>query len=249
MDADAILAMLKKAQASGASATTIETLDDYGLGGIDCPLCGNKGYVVTTEDGMLKSRECSCMETRRSMKNIRESGLSDMLDRYTFPNFHIPDERRARIKQAALAFCDAKAGWFYISGKPGSGKTHICTAICGELIRRGAPVLYSLWRDEATRLKSQVTDSDEYQPRIEKLKNISVLYLDDFLKGRVTDADLNLAFEILNYRYNDSRKRTIISSERTMTDILDLDEALGGRIYERARGYTLAAPNSDWRLK
>jgi hypothetical protein len=57
---------------------------------------------------------------------------------------------------------------------------------------------------------------------------------------RPTTADINLAFEILNDRYNSGRI-TVLSSERRIGEILDIDAAVGGRIYEMATpgGYAL----------
>lgn len=247
--------MLKRAQKTGGISNTVEKLDDYGLGGIDCPECGNKGYIVwKDEDGVtLHQRECKCMNVRRSMRNIRTSGLADMLTRYTFDSYQAVDEATARAKQTAERFAEADEGWLYIAGRSGCGKTHLCTAICKVLIEKGKRVHYSIWRDDATELKSLITDSEAYQEKIRKLKEVNVLYIDDFFKVRngakVTDAEVNLAFEIINYRYNDIKKRTIISSEHPLPEILDMDEALGGRIYERCKSFNIKAPSQNWRLR
>ena len=120
--------MLKVAQRqhlnSGISTTTTETLDDYDLGGVDCEICGNKGYVLNTgSNGELLTRECECMAKRRSMRRIRKSGISDMLERYTFKNYADEDDVRHNVKQTAIRFANADSGWFYIAGQPGSGKT------------------------------------------------------------------------------------------------------------------------------
>ena len=136
----------------------------------------------------------------------------------------------------------------YFQGRPGSGKTHICTAICSDLMRKGKNVYYMAWRDESRTLKS-LMNSDEIDEPMRKLKRISVLYIDDFMKGGMSDADVRLAFEILNARYNDSKLRTIISSEYSIEKILELDEALGSRIYERSKGYIMAAPSENWRMR
>ena len=85
--------------------------------------------------------------------------------------------------------------------------------------------------------------------RMRVLKKTEVLYTDDFLKGGDTDADIRLAYEILNSRYNDRGLRTILSSEMTPEKLLRRDEALGGRIYERARGYVLQAPAKNMRFE
>lgn len=174
--------------------------------------------------------------------------MTDLLERYTFDNYQIPDDRRRGIKRSAMAFCEADDGWLYFEGKPGSGKTHICTAICSRLMQTGKNVYYMAWRDESRRLKALV-NTDEIDGELNRLKRISVLYIDDFFKGSMTEADVRLAFEIINARYNDSKLRTIISSEYGIGKVLELDEALGSRIYERSKGYILQAPNENWRMR
>ncbi len=241
---------LRAARTSTSSTTDREeSLDEYGLGGYDCELCGNRGRILETRHGYLEARECSCMAIRRSMRNIAKSGLLDMLERYSFDNYDTPDATRKKLKETALKFSTAQQGWFYISGNAGSGKTHLCSAICSELIKAGHETLYMMWRDEVTKLKAGITDKDWYENRIQKLKTVPVLYIDDFFKGRITDADVNLIFEIINARYNKLSLRTIISSELSLNDVLNIDEAVGSRIYERARGYNVKAPNENWRLK
>lgn len=238
--------MLKRVQQSGASITPTESLEDYGLGGVDCEICGNTGHVLVDRDGQLYSRECECMAKRRSLRKLRNSGMMDMVSRYTFDNYATPDLETADVKRMAQGYTD---GWLYIFGRSGSGKTHICTAICSELINRGEEVYYMSWRDESTTLKGMVTDAEGYEKRLNKIKRVPVLYIDDFLKGGASDADIRLAFEILNARYNDSKLKTIISSEMDLTAVLNRDEALGGRIYERAKKNVLRAPGKNWRLR
>jgi DNA replication protein DnaC len=190
------------------------------------------------------------MEMRRSIRMLRQSGMMDMMQRYTFENYTAESEDCEKVKQFALDYCSQPSGWFYIHGRAGSGKTHICTAICNTLMHKGNPIKYMLWRDESVALKGLVNSQSEYAERINKLKTVKVLYIDDFFKSKtVTDADVNLAFELLNFRYNDSKLRTIISSEKSIEEILSIDEAVGSRIYERSKGFYLDAPSSDWRLK
>ena len=57
---------------------------------------------------------------------------------------------------------------------------------------------------------------------MDKLKKVKVLYIDDFFKGGITDADFRLAFEIINARYNDKGLRTIISSEVKIKDLMKI---------------------------
>ena len=225
-------------------------LDAYDLGGVDCPECGNSGMVTWVgEEGMLYSRTCRCMKKRIALRRIRRSGMSDLLRRYRFQSYRADTPEQEKILRLARRFAAEDEGWFYIFGQSGSGKSHICTAICGALIGRDRDVYYMPWRDESTTLKALVTDAAAYMKRMKLLKHAEILYIDDFLKGGDTDADIRLAYEILNYRYNDKALRTIVSSEMTPETLLRRDEALGGRIYERARGYILKAPPVNQRFE
>lgn len=244
----AALVKLQRQHAQAPQEPAKPFLEGYGLNNVDCPLCENRGYIMYKKDGLDYARECDCMAQRRSLRRIHNSGMEDMLSRYSFDSYQTPDEARERIKRRAQAFAESDEGWFWIAGRSGSGKSHICTAICSELIARGKETVYMKWRDESRALKS-LMNSDEVDEPLRRLKQVPVLYIDDFLKGGVTDADVRLAFEILNARYNDSRLRTILSSELSLREICELDEALGGRIYERSRGYRVKAPDENWRFK
>ena len=229
-----------------------QTLNDLSgnLDMIDCSICKNKGYVAYVEDGDLHTRECECMAKRRSMKRIQKSGLTDMLEHYTFESYETPEAWQDKAKRKATDFVVNGVGhWFVVAGTPGTGKTHICTAIAGELMNAGKEVRYMLWRSDAPRLKACVNDRETYEREMRSLREVDVLYIDDFFKGTVSDADINLAFELLNNRYNSRRLITIISSEKTVEQILDIDEAVGSRIYERSKGYCIITPNRNWRLR
>lgn len=222
--------------------------------GIHCPICGNKGVVYRLDPaGCLYATECVCMARRKSIRLLRRSGLESLVKESTFKNFRTPDAFTQRAKKMAINYADqGEGGWFFISGRPGCGKTHLCTAICRRFLLRNVPVRYLLWREDGPRLKAMVNnDPAGYAAEMEELCNVPVLYIDDFLKGKVTDADLNLAFALINARYNRRRSRTLISSERSLEEIWTLDEATGSRITQRAEGFILIAPAGaiNWRRR
>ena len=224
----------------------------------DCDKCKNKGYIAFVDDsGVFTLRKCECMPIRTSNERIAKSGLADLLKEYTFDKYITTEKWQESIKASAKAFVnDACGNWFFIGGQVGSGKSMICTAISGELIAKGKKVAYMLWRDEIVPLKANVNDSAEYDKRISYFKNIPVLYIDDFFKvergKEPTPADVNIAFELLNYRYNNPELITIISSEFTTRDIISIDEAVGSRIYEKSKKYQIninADINKNYRLR
>lgn len=221
------------------------------LTGYDCPLCKNRGYTAEVRDGQMVTVECSCMTKRRYMRLIRDSGLASSLKTCTFDRYDTPNQWQANAKDTAQRYAaDWRGRWFYIGGTAGSGKTHLCTAICGELLNAGIPLRYFQWRADAPALKAAVRDGEEYRAMIMPLKTVKALYIDDLFKGNVTDADINLAFDLLNIRYANPNLATIISSEKTITDLLSIDEAIGSRIYERSKGFCISATGKEknWRL-
>ncbi len=214
------------------------------LTGYDCPDCMNRGYFTDIADGYEVSRQCRCMAIRRAKKNIEKSGLGELLESCTFDSFKTFEPWQTDIKATAERFLDDSGGkWFLFCGQVGAGKTHLCTAIVGEMLKRGIPARYMRWKDESTKLKAMVTDG-EYGGEIETWKTAKVLYIDDFLKVQSgkspTQADIVLAFEILNHRYISRDLVTIISSEHTVERMIDFDQAVGSRIYERSKGYSIA---------
>lgn len=216
------------------------------LRGFFCQQCNNKGVVYTLEDGYEVCRPCPCMRLRASHRRVEASGLHPQTLRCTFANFQTPHPWQQQIKENAMAYAeDCRDSWFYIGGQSGCGKTHICVSIAGVLLRRGIPCRYIMWREESVRLKALVGEERQYQERIAPLKEVAVLSIDDFLKTSLdstmrkrlpTPGDLNLAFELINYRYL-TGKATILASEWTVNELMECDEALASRILERARDH------------
>lgn len=225
---------------------------------LNCPKCKNKGVIYHLGDnGVIAVEVCECQSKRDSIERIKKSGLETLMKDYTFDLYQDNEPWQKAIKEKAKAYLDDNyKKWFYIGGQVGCGKTFICTAITTELINRGKQAVYMLWRDEVVALKANVNDFSEYGKRMKELKNAEVLYIDDFFKvekgKEPTPADVNVAFELLNYRYNNHDLITIISSERTVEDLMQIDEAVGCRVYQRAKDYNLSIKpdmNKNMRLK
>lgn len=216
--------------------------------GYTCTACKNKGFIsypMEQPSGFyeLAWRECKCRKIRRTIQALNRSGLADVVHDYTLDKYKVTEPWQQTILDSArdyLASTDERTNWFFFGGQTGAGKTHICTAISVALLKRGNEVKYMLWRDEASRLKGMVNDPG-YAEAVKEYKTVDVLYIDDLfktgrdeqqMKQRPTRADVNLAFEIINAR-GAANKITIISSECTLADLIDIDEAVGGRIKQK----------------
>lgn len=206
-----------------------------------CPICGHRGDTYEIDEkGYLVFRECSCDTIRKNLRRMNASGLHRILEEDLFDSFHAKESWQQQILEKAKAYAENPHGWFLICGQSGCGKTHLCTAIYRERLLAGESVLYMSWREEITQLK-MFSDTAQRNQQIQKWKEVSVLYMDDLFKtgagsdgrARPTSADINVTYEVLNYRYL-NQLDAILSTEFSLEELIQLDEALAGRIVQRA---------------
>ena len=253
---------LQKAQQLTPEQRTRRMVDSYNAqsgkldeitNGYSCSKCKNRGDIAVLEErnGAFYEAhtQCECMKIRRSIWRIMESGLAKSMKEQTFKTFTVKAQWQQTMIDTAKAYVaeGVSAGaWFYAGGQIGAGKTHICTGIARELLYGGKELRYVIWEEMSKKLKALMTEP-EYADEMKKIQTVEVLYIDDLFKPTTDEsgaqrppsgADIKLAFELLNYRYV-NRLPTILSSERYQNELLELDEAVGSRIYERSKGYCL----------
>lgn len=237
-----------KADAFNASAGNLHEQDGH-----YCDRCKNKGYIAVVLQNEMYGywyeslTPCKCQRVRKAIRKLNKSGLQNVVKAYTFDRYETPDKWQESIKQRAMAFCnDDQHEWFFIGGQSGAGKSHLGTAIAVHYIRQGLDVVYMQWLDDIDRLikTSLEMESGEFERMMQEFKTAPVLYIDDLFKqgnGQATRENqfsqtvVKRTFEILNYRYNNPGLITIISSEKTIPEMVDIDEAFAGRIAERTQ--------------
>lgn len=220
----------------------------------DCSKCKNRGflYEIVTEEGQPRiiRFECDCMRIRRSFYRMKKSRLESTIRQHTFKSFNAQAPWQQDMLQKAREYSETgldRGMWFFIGGQPGCGKTHLCTAIAREALYRG-DLSYMVWPEESQKLRALSSDPAGYRAAIDPFKTVQTLYIDDLFKpakdfkGNLmppTATDVRLAFEILNQRYINGLP-AIISSEWTLPELTDIDEAVASRICEKSRGYSVS---------
>lgn len=124
----------------------------------------------------------------------------------------------------------------------GSGKSHLSIALALNLLNAKIRTVYMLYRDVITKIKQNVIDEKKYASMILKYQVCEVLLIDDLFKGRLNESDVNIMFEIINYRYLNFLP-IIVSSEFTIEKMLEFDEGIGSRIYEMSKDYVVEIKN------
>lgn len=232
--------------------------------GYNCPICKNKGNIARVEmvnDWPTKIyRDCKCMAMRYTIARMRRSGLENIITDCTFEKYEELDPWHTKVKKMAMEYAGNPSGWFFMGGQSGAGKSHLCTAICRTFLLRGERVQYMMWVDDAAILKGIANEGAEYTQAVERFKKAPVLYIDDLFKvqndqgqnrQKPTPADVRLAFELINFRVV-SKLPTIISSEFTLAELVNVDQAVAGRIAEMAEYNAISIPpdiSKNYRLR
>ena len=220
----------------------------------ECLKCKDTGMIFRVdEEGHKWARECECMAEKLCKRRMLASGLSEDDLNKGFSDFDTQgikalEEAKATtitfVKEFKQHLTDKNNGIMFM-GYAGRGKTLLGLATTNNLIRSGVPVKYMAYRERMTELKQTMTKkevglSDEvtYSKLMEVYKNIQVLFIDDLFKGKITESDINIMYEIINHRYL-NKLPIIVSTEYMINELLNVDEALGSRIIEMCKGHII----------
>ncbi|MNI30649.1 hypothetical protein D3C73_845020 [compost metagenome] len=146
----------------------------------------------------------------------------------------------------------SKQNGIALLGNPGCGKTHLLAAVANNLLNSGVEVFYFPWVEGMKELTS--ASLEQKQEIIYRMQHCEVLFLDDLFKGREkpTEFQFETAWAVLNYRYLNNLP-ILVSTERSISDLLDIDEAMGSRIKQVTRNHLAVINGSreelNWRLK
>lgn len=205
-----------------------------------CNKCRDLTFIIKDNEAI----PCKCRALREAENILKKSGISEEFRKKTFKNYNYSiDLQRmdafSKAKKYAREFknlSNNKCNSILFMGQVGSGKTHLSMAIANELMNSGISVIYMPFRDTITTIKQNIMDANYYRKTVDKYKLAKVLLIDDLFKGGVSKSDINIMFEIINYRYF-NKLPMIISTEKTFDELIQIDEALGSRIIESSNDY------------
>lgn len=226
-----------------------------------CDKCKDTGYY----DGKI----CSCVLNESLGDRILESGITSVSRNKNFQNFNmdlftgtfesdkIIIDSREYIKKLcnfSKNYCEnigkLNYGVFFF-GRAGAGKTYLSTAMVNYALDLGNRALFitagNLFDLMYTYTYSFYRDKKELQEKINQIKNVDFLVLDDLGSEVQTKQNNSFLSSILDSRI-ENNLATVITSNHTEYDLADIYDS---RISSRIRGYFefLPFPEDDLRLR
>ncbi len=196
---------------------------DYFSPDWDCKLCEDDGYI----DGSL----CSCVSKQLIKLRYKNSNISALLDYQNFKSFDLslysdfeqgyksPKYYANLNYKFALAFCENFSKSYeniFISGRPGTGKTFLCSAIAKRIIDKGFSVIYMTSYNLIKEYKD--IQFDKLDKKVSDYIDCDLLIIDDLGSENKSDYSRSVLFQIINDRIN-QKKSTVISSNLSIAEI------------------------------
>jgi DNA replication protein DnaC len=228
-----------------------------------CAKCRDLGFIpIKQENAQDVIIECECHKKDKLLRMWEKSGIKLENQNLSFENYKPITPMAKHMKAKAIQYFTefdnikgSRHNSIAFLGQVGSGKTHLTVSIAGRLINKGVEVRYFQFREMITYLKQNIMDEEAYQREVTRYKTTPVLLIDDLFKkqkdkGTVTDSDVKIMFEIVNYRYVNYLP-IIVSSELSVDEILDIDEGLGSRVVQMCKQHLVQVEGmeNNYRLK
>jgi len=189
-----------------------------------CAACAGEGYVL--REG--KMHACICSAERRIAARLpKRYHLAKLTD------------FSAKTVNTITAWLAQPSEGLFITGLPGTGKTHLAAAIVRRVIESGrSNLLFERCADFYLRVRDCYREGmGSEAAELSRLDSPSLLVLDDLGAGSLSDFERRCTLEVLDRRINQTRP-TVVTSNWTLGKI---SEAMDDRIASRLAPFQLVA--------
>lgn len=214
-----------------------------------CPVCDEKNRAEADE----KDRRAEeARERDRLQIRLRQSGLVGRFEEASFDNFDAATPAQEHVKTTCRSFVeglDGKSAGLWLVGPPGTGKTHLGSAMVNFVVRQKKQwaaihsareivrMLRATWGNKDKRRGWDDLPTTE-EELIEHLGSLHLLVLDEVGVSYGSDSETVQLFDVLDLRYRKELPTVLLSN----LPVGELKGALGDRAYDRLREGAMLVP-------
>lgn len=214
-----------------------------------CPACEADREAEANE---ANRRAKEAQEREHTEMRLRRSGLVGRFVDATFDTFHAGSSAQEHAKTTCRNFVEnlqPKTGGLWLVGPPGTGKTHLGSAMVNYVIRERKEwaaihsareivrMLRATWgnKDRTRGWDGRPTTEEDL---IEDLGTHQLLVLDEVGAAFGSDSEMVQLFDVLDLRYRKELPTVLLSN----LPVGELKSALGDRAYDRLREGAVLLP-------
>ncbi|CAL4317822.1 DNA replication protein DnaC [Buchnera aphidicola (Eriosoma lanigerum)] len=200
------------------------------------------------EQGRISSE--SILRKNRAIKMekiLGRSGIRELYINCSFDNYHIHHEGQKKVMECAKKYAkefNNSISSFIFSGKPGTGKNHLASAIGNYLILHGKSVLIVTVADLMSNIKSTFNglSSTTEEKLLNNLSTVDLLMIDEIGMQTESRYEKIIINQIVDRRSSSKRATGMLSNlnYRGMTNLL------GERVIDRMRLGNSLWLNFEW---
>ncbi|XBC39259.1 MAG: DNA replication protein DnaC [Buchnera aphidicola (Nurudea shiraii)] len=189
------------------------------------------------EQGRLSSEAILKKNKKTKIKHILgQSGIKELYLNCSFKNYRIEHEGHKKVARAAKKYAkefNKNISSFIFSGKPGTGKNHLASAIGNYLILNGKSVLIITVADLMSNIKSTFNGNSDTteETLLKNLSNVDLLMIDEIGMQIESKYEKIIINQIVDRRSSSKRSTGMLSN----LNYRGLKALLGERVIDRMR--------------
>ena len=163
---------------------------------------------------------CRYEQAREFERMFRKSGLKEFSRHMTFKNYEVSKsdaETRRAMREAVNASKNSTC--LILSGKPGTGKTHLAVAIALRAMEQGRQAIFRLVSAMLDEIQAAIRDNGDYDGLMRQFKTVPCLVLDDLGHENMTAARASYLHQIIDYRYGENLQTIVTTNARTPEEL------------------------------